>query len=65
MDIATLVGILGAFGIVIVAILIGGDTSPLIFLTPPLTAHRHRRYLHGGDDEIQPETIYRCFQSGL
>jgi chemotaxis protein MotA len=35
MDIATLVGILGAFGIVIVAILIGGDTSPLIFLTPP------------------------------
>jgi len=35
MDIASLIGILGAFSIVTVAILIGEDTSPLIFLNPP------------------------------
>ena len=35
MDIATLIGVLGAFGIILVAIFTGGDTSPLIFLNIP------------------------------
>lgn len=35
MDIATLLGVLGAFGIVILAIVFGGDTSPLIFVNMP------------------------------
>lgn len=35
MDIATLIGVLGAFGIVIAAIVIGGDASAMIFLNPP------------------------------
>ena len=35
MDLATLLGILGAFAIVVLAILFGGDTSPLIFLNIP------------------------------
>lgn len=35
MDVATLVGVIGAFGVVISAIIFGGDASPLIFLNPP------------------------------
>ena len=35
MDIATLIGVIGAFGIVIAAIVFGGDASPMIFLNPP------------------------------
>jgi len=35
MDIASLIGVLGAFAIVLVAIVFGGDTSPLIFVNAP------------------------------